>query len=265
MHPKLSIWIAALALVVSCGALGFTAWNETKKETTTLRQSLTDILEQIMDIDREAAEFGAILSLTEEQKDAASFSFTNRKFLLLRQAEELYKKLGEKTTPEDDAVISVAYAAIGELEKAESHMNLYLEKAKTRIGRASGFRSLANFAVVRSDHSQATKLYDKALQEIGMPKNDMEILSKMTINWFKMHHLITLNDYESAAILLQELGVDVQHFPCSPPRGQWLTRIYGIAQAITPHLEDNIPMLPIGDGKAKCIYDQLVFSLGRSG
>lgn len=265
MGPKCNMLVSVLAFVVSCGTLAFTAWNESKKETTTLRQSLTDVLEQFMDIDREAAEFGAISSLTDEQKDATSFSFMNRRFLLLRQAEELYKKLGEKTTAADDAIISVAYAAVGELEEAESYMNLYLEKAKTRIERTSGFRALANFAIARSDHSRATKLYDKALQEIGTPKNDMEITSKMTINWFKAQHSIILTDYESAVISLKELAVDVQHLYCSPVRGQWLVRIYNIAQQITPRLKDNIPMLSIGDAKAKCIYDQLVSNLGRSG
>lgn len=253
---KASILISVMAVAVSCLALGFTILNETKKETTTLRQSLTDVLEQITDIDREAAEFQAILSLPDEQKDSTSFSFVNRKILLLRQAEELYKKLGDKTTAEDDAVISVAYAHIGEFEKAESHMNFYLEKAKNRFWRATALRSLAYLAAVRGDHSHATKLYDKALQEIGIPKNDMEISTKMTINLFKMHHSIALNDYDSAASSLQELVVDVQHLDCTSGRGQWFTRISRIRKRLIPHLNGKISTPPIGAGEAKCIYDQ---------
>ena len=90
-HFDASILISALALFFSIVVGLFTVWNELHKETTTTRQNLTNNLEQITDIDREATEFSA-LPLTNEQKDFASYSFANRKVLLLRQAEELYKK-----------------------------------------------------------------------------------------------------------------------------------------------------------------------------
>ena len=260
-----SILISVVAVTVSCLALGFTIWNETKKETTTLRQSLTDVLEQITDIDREAAEFQATLSLPDEQKDSTSFSFMNRKFLLLRQAEELYKKLGDKTTVADDALISVAYFGVGEFKEAESHMKGALEKAKTRIVRASVLRSLATLAVARGDHSQATELYDKALQEIGIPKNDMENNFKMKTNLFKVDHAIARNDYDSAATSLEELVVDFQNLGCTSGRSQWFMKIYPMVQMLAPHLEDKILTPPIGDGKAKCIYDSYASEFVKTG
>ncbi len=249
-----TIAISTLALLVSLAVGLFTAWNELNKEAATTRQSLTNILEQITDIDRETIEFQA-MSIPDEQKEFASFSFVNRKILLLRQAEELYKKLGEKTTAEDAAVISVAYFGTGDFEKAESYMKVCLGKAKTRILRASALRSLANLAIARGDHSLATELYDKASNEIGIPKSDVEINFIMVINLFKVQHSITRNDYDSAATSLQELAVNAQHLLCTTARGQWLERIYGIERMLTPHLGGNISALPKGDGKAKCIFD----------
>ncbi len=254
-----------LAIGLSFVALVFTIWNETKKEETTLRQSLTDVLEQITDIDREAAEFQAKASLIEGQKDFASFSFMNRKFLLLRQAEELYKNLEEETTVADDALISLAYFGVGEFKEAESHMKGALEKAKTRIVRASALRSLGNLAVARGEHSHATELYDKALQEIGMPKNDMENNFKMTTNLFKVQHAVARNDYDGAATSLDELVVDFQNLDCTSARNQWFMKIYVMVQMLAPHLEGKILTPPIGDGKAKCIYDSYASGFVKQG
>ena len=251
------MFISALALVVSCGALGFTAWNETKKEATTTRQSLTNILEQIMGIDREVAEFQALSSRNEQTNFSLPFSFMNRTVLLLRQAEELYKKLGEKTTAEDAAIIAVAYASVGDFENAKSHMEACLAKAKTRIMRASALRSLATFAIAQGDHSLATEFYDKALDEIGKPKNDMEIDFTMATNLFKVHQAIARNDYDGAATSLAALVVKAQDLQCTPVRRQWFERIYDMALMLTPHSEVDISTLLKADGKAKCIYDPL--------
>ena len=252
-----SIWISVGALVVSVAVGSFTAWNETNKGETTTRQSLTNILEQIMDIEREVAEFQALSSRNERTNFSLPFSFMNRTVLLLRQAEELYKKLGEKTTAEDAAMIAVAYAWIGDFENAKSHMEACLAKAKTRIIRASALRSLANFAFTRGDHSRATEFYDKALDEIGKPKNDMEIDFTMATNLFKVHQAIARNDYDRAATFLKELADNYQDLRCTQARGQWLEKIYDIERMLISHMGGNIAALPRDDGKAKCIYDPL--------
>lgn len=248
------LFISVLSLLVSFALGSFIASNELNKEATTTRQSLTNVLEQIMDIDREVAEFQA-LSLPNEQKGFAAFSFTNRKMLLLRQAEELYKKLGEKTTAEDAAMIAVAYFHLGDFENAESHMKASVAKAKTLIIRASALRSLAAFAAILGDHSRATKFYNKALDEIGKPKNDMEINFTMATNQFKLYQAIARNDYDGAATFLKELVVSVQNLQCTQERRQWFETIYKMAQMLTPHLDVDISALLKADGKAKCIFD----------
>ena len=249
------LFISVLSLLVSFALGSFIASNELNKEATTTRQNLTNILEQIMDIEREVAEFQA-LSIPNKLNDfSLPFSFMNRTMLLLRQAEEFYKKLGEKTTAEDAAMIAVAYAWIGDFKNAEFHMKACVAKAKTRIIRASALRSLATFAAMRGDHSRATKFYNKALDEIGKPKNDMEINFTMETNQFKMYQAIARNDYDGAATFLKELVVSVQNLQCTQERRQRFETIYKMAQMPIPHLDVDISALLKADGKAKCIFD----------
>ena len=249
--------ISALALLISLAVGSFTVWNEINKEATTTRQSLTNILKQIIDMDQEVAMFRA-LTIPNEQKDFASFTFMNRKILLLRQAEELYKKLGEETTAEDVAIIAVAYAFVGDFENAESHMEVCLAKARTRIMRAFALRSFSTFAIARGDHPLATEFYDKALNEIGMPKNDVEINFAMSTILFKVLQSIARNDHDSAVTSLAAWVVKARDLPCTPVRGQWLERIADIVDRVVrlaPRLDVDVSALLKADGKTKCIYD----------
>ncbi len=246
--------ISALALLVSLAVGIFTVWSEFQKETATTRQNLTSTLEQIADIDREAAEFFA-LPLTDEQKEFTSYSFTNRKILLLRQAEELYKKLKEKTTAEDAALIASGYGGVGESDRSESYMKASLKKATKGMFRASALRTLAAFAFLRDDYSEGTRLYDEASNEIGIPRNDMEIAFIMSLDMYKYQYSVMRNDYSSAANHLKNLAIKAQNLACTTGRGQWLQRIYNIVRRFNQYMNIDVSSLARANNKANCLYD----------
>lgn len=247
--------VSALALIVSLCVAVFTVWNESIKQTQNNRQELTIVLEQIADIDREMVEFNSIPG-TVESKDFGNISFANRRILLLRRAEELYTSMKKKTTPEDAAMMSIAYFQSGKITKAENYMHIYLNSVNSRIDRSIGYRSLANFAIIRGQHADAQVLYLKALKALGSPKNESELNLKMSVQLFQSMHFIMTKDYKSAAIELTGLIRDSRNLLCGPNRGNWKRRLYNMLNDIRPYANTTIDIenRTIGD-EVECIHD----------
>ena len=247
--------VSALALIVSLCVAVFTVWNESIKQTQNNRQELTSVLEQIADIDRQMVEYNSLPG-TMESKDFGSFSFANRRILLLRRADELYRSIGAKTTPEDAAMMSVAYSQSGKIGKAQDYMRIYLNKVNSRFDRSIGYRSLANFAIIKGEHSQAQNLYLKALEELNSPQNESELNLRMSITLFRSMHHIMIKDYKNAAINLTQLIHESRKLMCSPSRGLWIKRLVSMIKEIRPHTNVDIDIENEESGnEVRCIHD----------
>ena len=255
--------ISILALLISLAVAAFTVWNEFYKDTTIKRQELTSILDKLIDLDRQATELNT-LPITPDQKEFAHFSLSNRAYILLRQADELYKSTEKNRTLEDTLLLSIVHFRTGNYQIAKEYLLKVLKELEVSEEAlnnkklnmyATTLRSLAILAKSEGNNSEATKYFKQALDLFSSPANDTERIFRIQTKHIMTQYNIMDFDYDTAAKDLLQLSNELFEMACTPLRGEWLFRIYNTIQQINRQLDPNIDMPTQVVDKPKCLYD----------
>ena len=268
MHIDRNIIISILALLVSLAVAAFTIWNEFYKDTILKRQELTSTLDNYFELDQQIIQLNT-LPITADQKEFATFSLSNRAFMLLRYVDELYESTDKNQTLDDTFLLSVAHDRAGNFLRAKEYLlKAYkeFEESEDLLENrhntyASIIRSLAILAKKEGNNLEATKYFKQALDLFSSPANDFEREFRIkTKNIMIQYHIMDF-DYDSAASEILQLANEIFEMPCTPFRGEWLFRSYDIIQQFNTRLNYKIDMPTQNSDQPECLYDPLYKNL----
>lgn len=167
-----SIAISVAALSISIFSFASTIRQRRIDNERTLRNSLTDVIAEITQIDLERSKLDRENPGMKDDSVVAMRRILNtKKNYLARHGDFISQQMNRLVTDIDFNVLAKAFADIGDHEKAASFWRRCIERSQANVIRKKNLRGYAMFLFRIGEFDMGRRLFMDAL-EISLPDND---------------------------------------------------------------------------------------------
>jgi pentatricopeptide repeat protein len=167
------ILISGIALILSFISLIITLIQKNKETKRTIRKTLTDTLESISKIGIEVTKLKGSkdIDFNSEQGIQLRRNYNSQRRILIAHADFLALRYDNLATEIDCNILAGAYAAIGDLDKAEYFWKKTIDKSISPPIKLMNLRGFGTFLFNNGKENLARKIFKEAIAQ-NLQEND---------------------------------------------------------------------------------------------